>query len=85
MRVFMPIAIDSKVEAKIRERAAAEGLSAEAYLERLVEADQAAEDELERLALEGLDSGDPVRLGPDYWQEKHTHLDQRLGRKSGTR
>jgi hypothetical protein len=34
------------------------------YLYRFVNADQAAEDELESLALEGLNSGDPIEVGP---------------------
>jgi hypothetical protein len=35
----MTITIDPKVEARLRERAEAEGLSVAAYVERLVEAD----------------------------------------------
>src|SRR4051794_24686135 len=48
----MAITIDSKLEARLRERAEAEGLSVEAYIERFLKADQAAEEELESLALE---------------------------------
>jgi hypothetical protein len=59
----MSIAIRPELETKIRVRAEAEGLSIEAYLERLVQADQQAEDELEALALEGIDSGDPIDVG----------------------
>lgn len=80
----MPISIDPKLEARIRERAEAEGLSVEAYVERLVQADQAAIDDLESLALDGLNSGDPMHVGPGYWEEKHRRLDERL-RKTGTR
>ena len=43
----------------------------EAYVERLLRIDQQAEDELETLALEGLDSGEPIEVGPGYWEEKH--------------
>jgi hypothetical protein len=50
----MPITIDPKVEARLRERATAEGLTIEAYVERLVNAEPSAEEELEMLALEGL-------------------------------
>jgi hypothetical protein len=76
----MTITIDPKVEEWLRERAEAEGLSATAYIERLVNADQSAEEELERLALEGLNSGDPIEVGPGYWEEKHRRLDERLKR-----
>jgi hypothetical protein len=80
----MTITIDPKVEEWLRERAEAEGLSATAYIERLVNADQSAEEELERLALEGLNSGDPIEVGPGYWEEKHRRLDERL-KRTGTR
>ena len=61
-----------------------EGLSVAAYIERFLNADQAAEEELESLALEGLKSGDPIQAGPGYWEEKHRRLDERL-KKTGTR
>lgn len=80
----MPITIDPKLEARLRERAEAEGLSVEEYVERLVQAEQSAEDELQTLALEGLNSGNPIEVGPGYWEEKHRQLDERL-KKTGTR
>ena len=39
---------------------------------------------LEALAIEGLKSGDPMEIGPGYWEEKHRRLDERL-KKTGTR
>ena len=80
----MTITIDPKLEARIREKAEAEGLTVRAYVERLVSADQMAEEELETLALEGLNSGAPIEVGPDYWNEKHRRLDERL-KRTGTR
>ena len=80
----MTITIDPKLEARLRERAEAEGLTVPAYVERLLKADQSAEDELESLALEGLNSGEPIQVGPGYWEEKHRRLDERL-KKTGTR
>jgi hypothetical protein len=80
----MPITIDPKLEARLRERAEAEGLSVPAYVERLLNADQSAEEQLESLALEGLNSGTPIEVGPGYWEEKHRRLDERL-KKTGTR
>jgi hypothetical protein len=74
----MSITIDPRVERRLRERAEAEGLSVTAYVERLVNADQSAQDELEALALDGLNSGDPIEVGPGYWEEKHRRLDERL-------
>jgi len=80
----MTITIDPKLEARLRERAEAEGLSVPDYVERLVNADQSAEEELQALALEGLNSGAPIEAGPGYWEEKHRRLDERM-KKTGTR
>ena len=74
----MSITIRPELETKIRVRAEAEGLGIEAYLEHLVHADQRAEDELEALALEGIDSGDPIEVGSSYWEGKHRRLDEHL-------
>jgi hypothetical protein len=74
----MPIMMDPKLEARLRERAAAEGITVPDYVERLLNADQSAEEELESLAFEGLNSGDPIQIGPGYWEEKHRRLDERL-------
>jgi len=80
----MSIAIHPELESKIRSRAEAQGLSIEAYLESLVRADQQGTEELESLALEGLNSGAPMEVGSSYWQEKHVRLEERL-RKTGAR
>jgi predicted kinase len=79
----MNISIQPALEAKLRKRAEVQGLSVEAYVERLLAADELAHEELERLALEGLDSGDPMEIDSGYWQEKHRRLDDQL--KTGTR
>jgi len=81
---MMSIPIHPELETKIRARAEAQGLSIEAYLERLVQADQQGIEELEALALEGIESGAPIEAGPSYWQEKHRSLDERL-KKTETR
>jgi hypothetical protein len=65
----MPITIHPELEAKLRARAEAAGVSVETYIERIARDDQAAEDELESLAVEGLDSGAPIEIGPGYWEE----------------
>jgi hypothetical protein len=80
----MTITIDPKLEARLRERAEAEGLTVLDYVERLVQADLSAEEELEALAMEGLNSGDAFEVGPTYWEQKHRQLDERL-KKTGTR
>jgi len=70
----MPITLDARIESRLRERAQAEGLSVSEYIERLLNTDQAAEEELESLALEGLNSGGPLEVGSGYWEEKHRLL-----------
>ena len=74
----MEITIHPQLETRLRLRAQAQGLTVEAYVERLVQADQDTEGELEALAIEGLNSGEPVEIGPGYWEEKHRRLDERL-------
>jgi hypothetical protein len=79
----MSISIHPELETKLRARAQAEGLTVEAYLERLVRAEQSAEDELTVLVLEGLNSGEPIEVGPGYWEAKHQKLDASPRGKSG--
>ena len=79
----MTITLHPELAARLRSRAEAEGLTVEAYVERLVSAEQRAEDELEALALEGLNSGEPIEVAPSYWENKHRQLDERL-KKTGT-
>jgi len=80
----MSIPIHPELETKIRAGAEAEGLGIEAYLERLVLADQQGIEELEALALAEIESGAPIEAGPSYWHEKHRQLDERL-KKTETR
>ena len=80
----MNITIPHEIEMRLRARAEAEGIPVDAYVERLVRAEQQAEDELEALALEGLNSGEPINPGSGYWEDKHRRLDERLN-NIGTR
>ncbi len=80
----MNITIQPELEMRLRARAETEGITVEAYVERLVRAEQQAEDELEALALEGVNSGEPIDAGPSYWEKKHCRLDERLN-KTGSR
>ena len=73
----MSIQIPSELEARLRAKAHQEGLTIEDYLERLIEADDRAEQELTNLALEGIESGEPLEVTSDYWQVKHRRLDER--------
>ena len=80
----MSITIHPPLETELRAKADAEGISVEAYLERLLKSDQKAVDELQSLANEGPTSGDPIEVSPRYWEEKHRRLEERL-KRTGTR
>jgi hypothetical protein len=80
----MSITIPPELEERLPARAEAEGLSIEAYIERIAREDQQAEEELEALALEGLNSGESIEPNEKYWEEKCQRLIERH-QKSGTR
>jgi len=73
----MSITIQPELEAKLRSRAEAEGITVEAYLEQVVRNDEEAEEELEVLALAGLDSGPSITPSEEYWEEKYRRLVER--------
>ncbi len=80
----MPITIHPELEARLRARAEAAGVTVETYIERIVRDDQAAEEELEALAAEGLTSGESLQTDKRYWAEKQQRLIDRH-QKTGTR
>ena len=74
----MSITINPDLEAKLRLRAEAEGITVDHYVEAILRSVEQADEEIEALALEGLNSGEPIDPGPSYWEDKHRHLDERL-------
>ena len=80
----MNITIHPELETRLRARAEAEGLTVEAYIERIARDDQQAEEELEALALEGLNSGESSEADERYWEDKRRRLIERH-QKTGTR
>lgn len=62
----------------------AAGVAVARYIERIARDDQAAEAELEGLAIEGLNSGEPIEADDLYWTEKRKRLVDRH-RNSGGR
>lgn len=75
---MVKIVLDEQLEARLREHAAAKGVSVNEYLSSLVDAEERAISELERKLEEGLMSGPPFEPGSDYWQEKHRRLDEQI-------
>jgi hypothetical protein len=78
----MSITISHDLEARLRAKAEAEGLSVEAYLQQMLRSDEESLEKLEELALQGLNSGDPIEAGPGHWEEKHRRLDALLNTSS---
>ena len=78
------ISLPESMRAYIEEKVAEGGYStASEYIRELVRADQkrAAQDKLEALLLEGLDSGEAIELHEQWWQRKKADLLARLERK----
>ena len=52
------------------------------YLRELLRQDQKqrSEEKLETLLLEGLESGEPIEISPEYWEKKRKRLMERLSR-----
>jgi len=73
------ITIHPELEAELRSQAELTGLSVESFIERIFRDTQSVDHELETLALEGLNSGDPIEPGPSYWADKHQLLEERFG------
>lgn len=73
----MSITIHPELEARLR-------ATVEAYVERIARDDEQAEQELEALALEGLNSGESIVADEKYWEEKRLRLIERH-QKTGTR
>jgi len=76
----MSLTLQPELENKLRERAEAEGLTIEAYVERLIWVDEATSDRLVELALEGVNSGEAVAAGPEFWEERRQELGKRLNK-----
>lgn len=77
----MGITITPELEGLLRSNTAAEGLSVEEYLARLVKLDQQATAEFKAVIADAINSGDPFEPVLGYWEEKHRKLEERL--KSG--
>ncbi|HXM46202.1 MAG TPA: hypothetical protein VN924_33525 [Bryobacteraceae bacterium] len=80
----MSIVIQPELESRLRARAEAEGVTIQAYVERIARDDEAAEEELEALAIEGLSSGQPIKGSKSYWDEKRRRIVDR-SRNTGAR
>lgn len=57
------------------------------YVRALIRDDQKrlAEEKLEALLLEGLNSGEPIKISPEYWERKRAQLIERHSKTTATR
>lgn len=61
--------------------------SASEYVRKLIREDEKrkAEEKLEALLLEGLNSGDPIEITPEYWEGKRQQLIKRHQQRMSVR
>jgi antitoxin ParD1/3/4 len=77
----MNIALPESMKAFVQKRVAEGGYSSVSeYVRDLIRADQKLrqEERIDALLLEGLQSGEPVEVTKDYWEEKKRKLAARL-------
>jgi antitoxin ParD1/3/4 len=78
----MNIALPESMKHFVQERVTQGGYSSTSeYIRDLIRADQKrkTEERIDALLLEGLDSGDPIPVTQEYWDEKKRKLAERLG------
>ena len=79
----MNIALPESMKHFVQERVTEGGYSSVSeYVRELIRADQKrkVEERIDTLLLEGLDSGQPIPVTPEYWEEKKRRLTERLGK-----
>ena len=81
LNISLPDAMRAFIDEEI---ARGEYSTASEYIRRLIRDDQkrVAEDRLERLLLEGLESGEQVEISDEWWQRKKAILSRRLKENS---
>jgi antitoxin ParD1/3/4 len=82
MNIALPESMKHFVQSQVSEGGYS---SASEYVRELIRADQRrkAEERIDALLIEGLDSGGPLPVTKDYWDQKKKRLTERLGRIIG--
>ena len=82
MNVSLPEALRHFVD----ERTAGRFGSASEYVRELIREDQkrASEEQLEALLIQGLESGAPIEVSPEFWERKRQELLARHSRMNGS-
>ncbi len=84
LNISLPQSLKDYVEGRVK----TSGYSTPSeYVRELLRQDQkrCAEEKLEELLLDGLNSGDPIEITPEYWENKRRQLVERFSRKTGAR
>lgn len=79
----MNIALPESMKHFVQERVIEGGYSSVSeYVRELIRADQKRKvsERIDTLLLEGLDSGAPISVTPEYWDEKKRRLTERLSK-----
>ncbi len=79
MNIALPESMKHFVQARVSEGGYS---SVSEYMRELIRADQRrrAEERIDALLLEGLDSGEPIAVTSEYWEEKKRKLTERIGK-----
>jgi antitoxin ParD1/3/4 len=84
----MNVALPESMKQFVQERVSQGGYSSVSeYVRELIRADQKrkTEERIDALLLEGLDSGEPILVSGEYWEEKKRKLTERLDRTTRPR
>jgi antitoxin ParD1/3/4 len=82
----MNSALPESMKHFVQERVTEGGYSSVSeYMRELIRADQKrkVEERIDTLLLEGLDSGQPIPVTPEFWEEKKRRLTERLSKAFG--
>ena len=84
MNISLPDALKAFVDGQIAKGGYS---SASEYIRELIRhaEKQAAQERLEAARLEGLESGEPIPVTPEFWEERRRELEKRLNKPSKPR
>ncbi len=82
----MNVALPESMKSFVQERVSEGGYSSVSeYVRDLIRADQKrrVEERIDGLLLEGLNSGEPIEVTPEYWESKKKRLTEKLSKTKG--
>ena len=82
----MNVSLPEQLRSFVSERVAGRFGSASEYVRELIRDDQrrAEQEKLQALLIQGLESGEPVEVTPEFWERKRQDLLARHSRKNGS-